>query len=389
MISFQPTEEEAAFVEVAKGLARDEIRPQARECEENRQVSPGIAAKAVELGFASLELPENWGGLQLPLISQAQIWQALSYGDLGVVQGLPGPGDAASLIRLAPDNPALQPYKKAGQNGSWPTVAYIDATDPEAPWVSALQVRPDGDGYVLHGISQPVRLAAFADYVAVAANDAAGEPVVLWLDRESVKWEIKGGDYRLGLLAAGLGRVQFNQAKAAGGQVVARGQAAGELIARAHARMRVLQAAKEVGLMEAALDYATAYTAERKAFGQVIAQFQGVSFRIADMVIETRLANHLVWEAATKVDADAPDAEGASLRALYRAHHALRYVTDAAVQLLGGHGFVQEYPVEKWMRDAQAQVGLYGREKEMLLRRGEQIVNGTSAVNETRRKVAL
>lgn len=388
MISFQPTEEEAAFVEVAKGLARDEIRPLARECEENRRVSAGIAAKIGELGFASLELPENWGGLQLPLISQAQIWHALSYGDLGVVQGLPGPGDAASLIRLAPDNPALQPYKKAAQNGSWPTVAYIDATDPEAPWASALQVRPDGDGYVLHGISQPVRLAAFADYVAVAANDAAGEPVVLWLDRESAKWEIKEGDVRLGLLAAGLGRVQFNQAKATGGHVVARGHTAGELMARMHARMRLLQAAKEVGLMEAALDYATAYTAERKAFGQVIAQFQGVSFRIADMVIETRLANHLVWEAATKVDADAPDAAGASLRALSRAHRALRFVTDAAVQLLGGHGFVQEYPVEKWMRDAQAQVGLYGREKEMLLQRGEQIVNETSVVNETRGKVA-
>ncbi len=388
MISFQPTKEEAAFLEVAKALARDEIRPRARDCEENRQVSRELADKIRELGFTLLELPEDWGGLQLPLISQAQIWQALSYGDLGLVQGLPGPGDAASLIRLVPEHPALQPYKTAVQGGAMSTVALLDATDPEAPWASTFQVKPDGDGYVLHGTSQPVRLAACADIVAVMATDIMGEPVVLWLDRESVKWEIKEGDYRLGLLAAGLGCLNFDQAKAREAQLVARGDEAAELISRTQARVRVLQAAKEAGLMEAALDYATAYTAERKAFGQVIAQFQGVSFRIAEMVIETRLASHLVWEAATKVDAGAPDAVGSALRALYRAHRSVRYVTDSAVQLLGGHGFVQEYPVEKWMRDAQAQVGLYGREKELLQRRGEHILGG-QLVNETKGKVAV
>lgn len=376
MISFKPTEEEAAFVDVARQFAKGEIRPQARECEENRQVNAGIADKSAELGLNALELPESWGGLGLPLVPQVQLWQALASGDLGVAQGLPGAGDAASLIRLAEEHPALVPYKEAGRDGFWPTAAVIDVTDPDAPWASQLKVRRDGAGFVLEGVSQPVRLAAFADYLAVAAVDTAAEPVLLWLSKKDTDgWKTPAGDVRLGLLAAGIARVQFDQTKVTGEHIVALGEEARDLAARMRARIRVLQAAKGVGLMEAALAYVTEYTAERKAFGQVIAKFQGVSFRVAEMAIETRLARNLVWEAAAATDTDSADAAGSVLRALYRSHRSLRYVTDSAVQLLGGHGFVQEFPAEKWMRDAQAHVGLYGRERDLLLRRGEQIVN--------------
>src|SRR5699024_8158017 len=142
----------------------------------------------------------------------------------------------------------------------------------------------------------------------------------------------------------------------------------------------ILQAAKEAGLMEAALDYATEYTAGRKAFGQEIAKFQGVSFRIATMAMETRTANLLVWQAALRADAADESAKGLSLRALNRAHRSVRFVTNSAVQLLGGHGFVQDFPVEKWMRDAQAQVALYGRERDLLLQQGKQIVSGWKEV---------
>lgn len=374
MISFRSTEDETAFVDVARGFADEQIRPKARECEEHRCVSDDITEKVDELGVPALELPESWDGLELPMISQVQMLQALSYGDLAVVQGLPGAGDAASLIRLAPDHPALQSYKVSGEGGSRPTAAFLDATDTGGPWASELEVTQDGDGYMLRGISQPIRLAAFADDLAVAAIDTQGEPVVFWLRNDTEnRWAKKDGDYRLGLLAAGLARLQFEGTKVEADRLLARGSEAQELISQAQARIRVLQAAKEVGLMEAALDYATEYTAGRKAFGQEIAKFQGVSFRIAEMAIETRAANHLVWEAATKIDEQDADAVGASMRALYRAHRSVRYVTDSAVQLLGGHGFVQEFPVEKWMRDAQAQVGLYGREHDLLLRRGQQL----------------
>ncbi|QDI92045.1 acyl-CoA dehydrogenase [Salicibibacter halophilus] len=377
MISFSPTEDESAFVDVAQGFAKDVIRPMARDCENNRAVDAEIIAKAEEIGVASLEFPEHWDGLELPLISQAQMFQALSYGDLAVVQGLPGAGDAASIIRLDPESPVFDAYKKAGQRGVWPNVAFIDAFNKEEPWAEEMQINKNGNGYTLNGVSHPVRLGAEAEYVAVAAVDTDDEPVVLWLQNPpgGERWSVKAGDYRLGLLSAGLAKLQFDDAGIQADEVLAQGDEARELITQGQTRIRVLQAAKAVGLMEAALEYATEYTAERKAFGKVIAQFQGVSFKIAKMAIETRIVNHLVWDAATKVDAGKKDAVEASLRALYRAHRSSLFVTDAAVQMLGGHGFVDEFPVEKWARDAQAQAGLYGRGHDLITRRGERIVN--------------
>jgi len=373
MISFQPTDEEQSFAEMALDFAIKHIRPNARLCEKERTVISDIAQKAVELGFSTLELPESWAGLELPLISQVQIWQALSYGDLAVVQGIPGAGDAASLIRLDPDAPPLQAYKDLGMGSdSWPKVAFIDVLNRERLYKSDLTLTPSGSGYVLNGTSPPVIQARTAESAAIAAVDDQGEAAVLWLNHGG--WQVKEGDFRLGLLAAGLGRLSFNEYHVGAEEVIARGQAALELMKKVENRIRVLQAAKEVGLMEAALNYVVEYTAGRKAFGQEIAKFQGVSFTVADMAFETAACRHLVWRAALKVEEEPSDSLGTSLSALYRAHKAMRFVTDSAVQLLGGHGYVQEYPAEKWMRDAQAQTVLYGREKDLLMRRGEKIL---------------
>lgn len=374
MISFGPTAEEQAFVETAKSFAVDNIRPEARESEGNYAISESLMNQVTELGFSALELPEEWGGLELPLISQVQILQALSYGDLGIVQGLLGAGDAASLIRLASNHSALQMYKEACQNGQAPSVAFIDAADSEAPWASELTITTNGSGFALEGLSEPVRLAQSAQYVCVMGVDSEGESVILWLREQG--WKVEEGDYRLGLLAAGLGRVRFADVHVGAEQVVARGQEASDLISKVQERIRVLQAAKEVGLMEAALDYTVEYTAGRKAFGQEIAKFQGVSFRVAKMAFELQAAHHLVLYAAVQVDEQTEEASGSSLQAIHRAHQSVRFVTDSAVQMLGGHGYIQEFPVEKWMRDAEAQVMLYGREKNYLVRRGEQILNG-------------
>lgn len=373
MISFRPTEDEQAFSNLAKNFAIENIRPKARECEQERSVSNEITKEVEELGFAALELPESWGGLELPLISQVQILQALSYGDLDIVQGLPGAGDAASLIRLVPDKSAFQSYKEANLNGDRQDVAFIDATNIEDSLASDFEIIANGNEYVLRGTSKPVRLAASAKYIAIVGIDSQSEPVVLWLEI-SDKWRVLEGDYRLGLLSSGLGRIQFSDLQVGAEQVIARGDEARTLISNVQDRIRVLQGAKEVGLMAAALDYAIEYTAGRKAFGQEIAKFQGVSFTIADMAFEFQAAHHLVWEAALKVEERSEDAASHSLRALYRAHRSVRFITDAAVQMLGGHGYVQEFPVEKWMRDAQAQVALYGRERDLLIRLGEQIL---------------
>lgn len=369
MISFQPTNEEKEFSNVAAKVAVDKIRPAAHDCEQNREVATEIKDELAELGFLSMELPERNGGLELPLITQAQIMTSLSYGDLGTIQGLPGANDAASFAR-SKVNAQLQ-AKLGGEQ----TAAFLDVTDADLSLGEALQINKQSSGYSINGTSQPVRHATSAVSIIIAGKDTDGEFVVLLLDQQN-SWDVIDADVRLGLLAAGIGRFAFGQTEVEGANILASGEDAENWVQAARSRIYILQAAKEVGLMHAALDYATEYTAERRAFGQSIAGFQGVSFRIAEMAMETRIANHLVWEAAVQADAEEPDTWQYALQAINRAHQAVRYVTDSAVQLLGGHGFVQEYPAEKWARDALAQVTLYGREKDFLLQRGEEILQG-------------
>lgn len=381
MISFQPTDDETAFINVAKSLAVEKIQPLARNSEDSRLIDPSLIDEVKDLGFLSLELPEAFGGIELPLLSQVQIMQALTYGDLGIVQGLPGAGDATSLLRMNSESNVFDSYKNDLTSGGQGTVAFIDMTDTDEPLGSEVSITHNDGNYVLHGTSEPVRLAQFADYVAISAVDSTGEAVIFWLDKQAGhEWEVEEGDYRLGLIAAGIARITFDKLSVSSDHVVASGEEAAKLTTQLQTRMYILQAANEVGLMETTVDYVTEYTAGRKAFGKEIAKFQAVSFRVATMAIETRSANLLVWKAATKADEHHKKAWGLSLRALYRAHRSLRFVTDSAVQLLGGHGYVQDYPVEKWMRDAQAQVALYGRERDLLSDYGKQILSAQEEV---------
>lgn len=377
MISFKPTTDEQSFIDVAKDIAANKIRSNARKCEKARKVDEKLLNEISNLGFLSLELPESWEGLQLPLITQVQIWQALSYGDLDIIQGLPKTSDAMSLIRLLPENKVLNRIKNDLLTEE-KTVTLLD-TFMMDEWENDVQVIKKEKGYAIRGTSQPIRLAHYSQHIILFAKDSTGEKIILLVD-QSHQWNVEEGDYRLGLLTAGIARFTFDDTFVESANVIAKGQEAEEMIVTARSRIQILQAAKESGLMKGVLDYVTEYTASRKAFGQEIAKFQGVSFRVAKVAIETRIASHLVWEAALKADKNNSEAIGLAKRALYRAHRSLRFVTDSAVQLLGGHGYVQEFPAEKWMRDAQAQVLLYGRENEYLLQRGEQLVNGVKEV---------
>lgn len=369
MISFKPTDDEIAFVELAKTFADEKLRPNARLVEKEKKVDDLIVKNINELGFTSLELPNLWEGMELPLTSQVQILEALAFGDLAIVQGLPGIGEASSFIRNQPQNPTFTTLKASQQNGHWPTVAFL--YDQEAK----INIHFDGNRYVLNGCSNPVKMAQTAKFLLIAGNDSNGEPIILFLNENNLVGRKKEGEYRLGLLASGFARLNFENTVIEVDSIVAKGESAKSLLADSLTRIRVIEAAKEVGLMSAALAYVIDYTSSRKAFGQEIAKFQGVSFTAAQMAIHTQSARNLVLYAADRVDKQDEDASLHSLSALNFAHRALRFATDNAVQLLGGHGYVQDHPVEKWMRDAQAQVNMYESEQNLLNQSGEEILS--------------
>lgn len=370
MISFKPSDEEAAFIMVAKDFATEYFRPMARDAERNDAVPEQIIRKLRELGLNALELPECFGGLELPLLSQVQILESLSYGDLGILQGIGGAGECASIIRLEHANPVFELYKQKCQIGEEPTVALYCHEQHH------LQIRKTAEGFLINGETAPIKMAREAEYLLIAGKDTDGEDHLLWLDyEEETSWEIKDGDYRLGLLCSGFAQLAFNGVRVPKSSVIASGKSAVDILELALSRIRIREAAKEAGVMSAALDYTSEYTAQRKAFGQEIAKFQGVSFNLAQMAIHTQTARHLTLYGASKLDQQDKDAVLYSIEALQKAHQSIRFVTDSAVQLLGGHGYVADHPVEKWMRDAQAQIGWFEKESDLQIKAGNWILN--------------
>lgn len=361
MISFQPTADDIAFVEVARKFATHALGPVMRDVESTKQIPDNVLKEIKELGLLEMEEAASMGGLELSLTTQVQVQRALATGDLASMQGMPGLNDSASFFRL--HNISLDKIDHPE-----PTFAYI--SELQVNHFSTLRLQEN----VLSGKSLPARGVKIATHFLIAMKNENDQAILLLLPYKAIA-EVAEGKSCLGLAAANIGAVRFDNCLIDESNIIARGEEASSLIEKAEARIRVLQAAKQVGLMEVACDYATEYTATRKAFGEEIAKFQAVSFRIAKMLMEKRVSNHLVLEAAQALDEEHADAIQKSKKALFQAHQAVKFVTDSAVQLLGGHGYVQDYPVEKWMRDAQVQVMLYENEHSLRLAYGMELIN--------------
>src|SRR5699024_2316162 len=160
--------------------------PIAHECEDKKQVPSSLSNEIAELGFLSLEAPESGGGLEFPLITQVQIMTALSYGDLGIIQGLPGVNDAASFLRTK-SHPSLENMLNIEM-----TVSCLNLASDDLPLGNEIQLNVLRDVYVVNGVSQPVRLARFADSILVAGVDAEVTSVVLYLYEQEV-WQFVPG----------------------------------------------------------------------------------------------------------------------------------------------------------------------------------------------------
>jgi alkylation response protein AidB-like acyl-CoA dehydrogenase len=128
-------------------------------------------------------------------------------------------------------------------------------------------------------------------------------------------------------------------------------------------RGSLMNAARQVGLARASYEFALEYTQERKAFGKPVAHFQSIAFTLAEMAMDVDAARWMVWRAAVDLE---KGRAGSLLEAVTHANDCAWRVADNGVQLLGGAGFVQDYPVEKWMRDTKA-LALYGPPSEITL----------------------
>lgn len=380
MIQFAPTDDERQLQELVREFGQRHLRPALREAEAARAAPAPVAGEYHELGMTSLGIPEHAGGLGLGLIAQVLVWEELAAGDLGLALALPGPGAAlpflATMATPAQQQRFLSPF--AGPEGARrrAALALFEPSGEGGLDALATVARADGDGYVLNGVKAFVTPAPAELYVVVARLEDLAGPAPSGTPRLAafaVPGDVPGIGVsapvdKVGLETVPTAHVTLRDCRVNGDHLLALdaptrthlqwvpGGYSGAL-GRALDAVRILAAAQFVGLARAAQEYAAEYATQRKAFGQHIAQFQAIAFLAADMATEVHAARAMTWRAAWLWDTGG-DARTAAAQALVQAARAGMFCTDNGVQILGGHGYVDDHPAEKWMRDAKAHMVL-------------------------------
>jgi alkylation response protein AidB-like acyl-CoA dehydrogenase len=208
---------------------------------------------------------------------------------------------------------------------------------------------PKGDGFVLSGAKCFVPLGDRAGhFLVVARSDDGLDAFIVGRDAEGLS--ISEKELNLGLKALTTATLELERVEVSAADRL--GGASGSDVPRLLDGARTALAAVMVGLSRAVLEYAVPYAKERVAFGQAIAQKQGIAFKLADMHIETESTRWLVWKAAAQLEQSIPATRAAHFARGYAADQSM-WIADQGVQVLGGHGFVRDHPVEMWFRNAR------------------------------------
>lgn len=314
------------IVETARKLAEDALAPELRESEGARGVSPELRAAWNEIGLAALDAPEEAGGAELGCLARMVVNEELAAADAGAALALDPYGPALSCV-----------LEVGGKQAAIEFIHSLPSENAKALFLSDLDARVTVNREQVT-IDAPWVAADSADAIVLLLEN---EAIVL---REGFSFEpIRGA----GLRAAGASRLRADSAP-----IAARWKDA-DSASRALGRARLYYASLLVGIMRAACDFSAKYAQEREAFGKPIAHHQALAFLIAEMRMALDATRLLVRNAAWRADAGLPFSVEAS-SAWAECIDVSRTLGPNAVQILGGHGFMADYPVEKYMREARA-----------------------------------
>ena len=313
-------------------------------------------------GWCRDRFPESLGGNGDTRLATtgAIIAEELAYGDLAIAAHVLAPRLLAfPVLEMGTDEQRQRHLKRfTGASFAAASAALMEPRWDFDPAAMTTVARRDGNSFILDGTKCMVALAAASDTLLVWAASANYDRVDGFLvARDAPGLKVREREKNMGLKALETFAVELNGCRV--GTEAHLGGEGGADFKRAMSQSRVAMAAMGVGVAHAAFDYARDYAKERKAFGVPIATKQAVAFMLADMAIEIDAARLLVWEAAWHLDRGEDAHKESYLARNYVAASALK-VTDNAVQVLGGHGYIREHPVEMWLRNARGFSALEG-----------------------------
>ena len=351
----RPDDEQKMIVETLEDFAEEILRPAAADADAAATYPSDLIAKAAELGITAVNIPEDFDGIAAhrSSVTNVLVAEALAYGDMGLALPILAPGGVASALTHwgSADQQATYLKEFAGENVPQACVAIAEPQplfDPTRLKTTAVRTP---SGYRLDGVKSLVPAAADAELFIVGAQ-LNGKPA-LFIVESSAKGLTVKADPSMGIRAAALGRVELSGVSVPLNARLGEDEATDDNYSEAIALSRLGWAALAVGTSHAVLDYVIPYVKEREAFGEPIARRQAVAFMCANIAIELDGLRLITWRGAARAEQGLPFSREAALAKRLGADKGMQIGLDG-VQLLGGHGYTKEHPVERWYRDLRA-----------------------------------
>lgn len=352
MLDFRPNEEQKMLAETISRYARERVRKVFRDAEEEGDIPEAVIKAGWEIGLLPTALPEEYGGFgDYSAVTGALAFEEFAWGDLAVTLEVMTPNLVAIPLLLCGTEEQKAQFLPRFCEETPPkmTAALTEPAVQFSPYKLRTTAVRDGDAYVLSGTKTFVPQANDAEYILVyAAEDGKTQAFLVPAGVEGLTVGGRNklmGIHSLPAYLVTLDKVCVPAANKLGGEN-------GIDFSLILNHSRVALGAAAVGMARAGFEYARDYAKERVQFGEPIAHRQSIAFMLADMATEVDEARLLVWEAAWKLD-QGHDATPDATIMKQQVDRMVMQVADRAVQILGGYGYIREYPVELWLRNAR------------------------------------
>ena len=353
MYSFEPTDEQKMLIDAIQRYAGSDLRPAAHDADEASELPAKLIEKGWELGLLQASIPETFGGFgDYSALTGVLAAEEMAWGDLAGAFAVLAPGLFALPILLAGSEEQKAAYLPGVIEAEWKpyTAALLEPRFDFDPADLQTQAKETGEAYFIRGEKVYVPFAEGAKSMIVYAS-LGGKTQGFIVPGETEGLNVGETQPMMGIKALPLYKVTLSGVRVPKANRL--GGPEGHDLAPILDTSRVAIAALALGLSRAAFEYSRDYAKDREAFGVKIAQKQAIAFMLAEMATEIEAIRLLTWEAAWMLDNHKPEASKYAYLAATGAADMAMMVTDRAVQVLGGHGYIREHPVEMWMRNGR------------------------------------
>ena len=354
LFDISPDDEQQMLQEGVRDFAEAKVRPVAKQADFDKETPADLLAQANELGVNMLGVPEELGGVmhEQAAVTSVLIGEALAHGDMGIAYAALAPGAVATAIGHWGTAEQEATYLPAftGEDTPAAALAILEPRPLFDPLELETTARKDGDDWVLSGTKSLLARPKDCELFLIAAEAEDLGPALFVVESGTPGLGVEE-EPAMGLRPATTGRLLLEDVKLPAAALLGEGKR--EDYVECVQRARIAWCSLAVGTAEATLDYVKQYVNERVAFGEPISNRQGVAFAVSDIGIESEGMRLATYRAASRADQGQDFAREAAMARRLCAQKGMQ-IGSEGVQLLGGHGFVKEHPVERWYRDLRA-----------------------------------